>query len=215
MTTSASSETTEAALAGGTLARRWIAVVTPGEFAGFAVPALAGAATAGAAAIVQVPALVAAGAVEGAVLGLAQATVLARALPGLPRGRWVAATALAAALAYVAGLLPSTASMTDWPALPAIAVGVVLAVVLLGSLGTAQWWVLRGLVPWARRWIGVTAGAWLLGLAVFLGFTTPLWQEGQPGVVIAVIGVAGGALMAVTTSAVTGWALAGLIPAGS
>ena len=52
-----------------------------------------------------------------------------------------------------------------------------------------------------------TAGAWLLGLAVFLGVTMPLWQPGQGLPTTIAIGVLGGFLMAATTSAVTAFAV--------
>jgi hypothetical protein len=48
-------------------------------------------------------------------------------------------------------------------------------------------------------------------LLVFTAATTPLWQPGQPIVVIAAIGVLGGLLMAGTVAALTGWALVRLL----
>jgi hypothetical protein len=53
-------------------------------------------------------------------------------------------------------------------------------VLLLCSMGTAQWLVLRRIEVDAPWWIGVTAAAWVAGLAVFLAVATPLWREGQP-----------------------------------
>ncbi|MEU7835050.1 MULTISPECIES: hypothetical protein [unclassified Nonomuraea] len=44
--------------------------------------------------------------------------------------------------------------------------------------------------------------------------TTPLWQPGQPGWLIAVIGVLGGAVMAATVAALTGAALVRLLRRG-
>ena len=83
----------------------------------------------------------------------------------------------------------------------------ILAVPLLLSIGTAQWLVLRGHVPWALSWLGITAAAWLAGLAVFLAFATPLWWTGQTLALTVLIGLMGGALMATTVAAVTGLAL--------
>ncbi|MEV8438754.1 hypothetical protein AB0425_15370 [Actinosynnema sp. NPDC051121] len=202
-------------LRGRELFRAWLPLVTVAEFLGFAVPAGVGALTADKAAALMVPALLAAGAVEGAVLGWGQATVLRQALPGLSRSRWVAATSGAAVVAYLAGLAPSTwaAGMTTWRPVPLAAAVAVLGCVLLGSIGAAQWLVLRGHLPRAGRWIATTAAAWLLGLAVFLGFTMPLWQPGQTLAVTVIIGVGGGLLMAATTAAVTGYALRRLLPA--
>ncbi|MEO6083827.1 MAG: hypothetical protein ABIQ18_12070 [Umezawaea sp.] len=201
-------------LRGTALMRVWLPSVTLAEFLGFAVPAGVGAITADSPIVLAVPVLLAAGAVEGAALGWGQSSVLRRALPELSRSRWVAATSAAAVLAYLAGLAPSTwgAVMTTWPPVPMILAAGVLGCVLLGSIGTAQWLVLRHHLPRAGSWIATTAAAWLLGLAVFLGFATPLWQPGQPLPLIVLIGIAGGLLMAATTTAVTGYALRRLLP---
>ncbi|MGY1669804.1 hypothetical protein [Geodermatophilus sp. SYSU D00710] len=186
---------------------RWLLVVTAGEAAGFLVPVLAvltGAAdTAGAAGLAV---LLAAGAAEGALLGAAQASVLARELPGLSRRDWIVRTSVAAVLAWVVGTGPSgwAASVLDRPAWVQAPLAVLAATVLLGSIGVAQWTVLRRHVPHAGRWIGWTAAAWLAGLAVFAGITTPLWQPGQAPVLVAAIGVVGGLAMALTMAAVTG-----------
>jgi hypothetical protein len=82
---------------------------------------------------------------------------------------------------------------------------------LLASIGTAQWLVLRRHVRRASWWIASTAAAWTAGLAVFLAVAMPLWQPGQPVSVVVAIGLAGGLLMAATTSAVTGAALRRLL----
>jgi uncharacterized integral membrane protein len=200
-------------LRGGRLWAVWFGVVTVGEFLGFAVPAVIGATTAHAPAGVAFPALLAAGAVEGTLLGLAQAYVLRRAIDGIRTGRWVAASAGAAVVAYAVGMAPSSTSgllETLPPAVLAMAAAV-LGTVLLLSIGTAQWLVLRTLVRHATRWIATTALAWTAGLGVFLGFTVPLWHPGQSVAAIAAIGVAGGLLMAATTSAITGEALRRLL----
>jgi hypothetical protein len=191
----------------------WVRTVTAAEFAGFAVPASVGAITAERSPWVTVPALLAAGAVEGSLLGLGQAIVLRRVRPGLPAGRWVAATAVAAVLAYAIGLAPSTlaGAVGGWPVWVLVAAGTVLGVALLATIGTAQWFVLRHHVARAGRWVVATGVAWLVGLAVFLGFTMPLWQPGQPLALTVAIGLAGGLLMAATSSAVTGLALLRLL----
>ena len=201
-------------LRGRPLARAWFWGVTAAETLGFAVAACVGALTVNAGAAVVVLALLAAGAVEGATLGWGQATVLRHALPGLSRRRWVAATAGAAALAYLIGLVPSTfaESMAGWP--PAL-LGVVVTVLgcgLLASIGTAQWLILRRHVDHAWHWIVATAAAWTAGLAVFLSVAMPLWGPGQALALVVAIGVASGLLMAATTSAITGFALRRLLP---
>ncbi|RSM38155.1 hypothetical protein DMA12_34340 [Amycolatopsis balhimycina DSM 5908] len=64
-------------LRGRRLARAWFVTVTPAEFLGFTVPAVAGALTVDSA--VALPVLLVASAVEGAVLGAGQALLLRRA----------------------------------------------------------------------------------------------------------------------------------------
>jgi hypothetical protein len=185
---------------------RWFRNVTVGECAGFAVPAAAGAVTAHAVGAVSVPLLVLAGAVEGALLGWFQARVLRGAVDGFPVARWTAVTAAAAAFAWAIGLAPSLAGgwlsgRPLWALVPLVAVG---SVVLLLSIGTAQWTVLRGLVPNAGRWVWGTALAWLAALGVFVAVATPLWQPGQDVATVVLIGVLGGLLMAATVAALTG-----------
>jgi hypothetical protein len=191
----------------GPLWRRWVVVTTAGEVAGFTAPAVAGAVTTAAdvSGLPQAAALVAAGAVEGAVLGWAQARVLRAVVPGLNGRWWIGATAGAAMLAYAAGMLPSLLPPLPLPGM--IAVGVFAGAVLLASIGTAQWLVLRRCRPGIAWWIPVTAGAWVLGLAGFFAVATPLWQPGQSIVVIAGIGVLAAVVMAAVVAAVTGWAV--------
>ena len=148
--------------------------------------------------------LVIAGGLEGAVLGWAQSRVLRGAIPALSARAWVSRTALAAAAAWVIGLSPSLL----WERLRSPVLTWSLAVVggmlLLASIGVAQWSVLRHHVPGSASWIGWTALGWLAGLLVFTLVTTPLWRPGESAAVIAAIGALGGALMAVTVGAVTG-----------
>jgi hypothetical protein len=197
----------------GQLWRSWTGWVTTGEFVGFSVPAITAALTASLAAGAAAPLLILAGAVEGAMLGLAQGHVLARELPTLTVRRWVIATALAAAAAWGIGLLPmlTDGRLFDLPILVVIPVVAVLGAVLLGSIGTAQWLVLRHQVTGSGIWIATTAGAWAAGLLVFTAVTTPLWQPGQPIVVVAAIGVLGGLFMAGTVAALTGRAVVRLL----
>lgn len=198
---------TEPVLLRGTpLRNRWIAAVTAGEFVGFCVPAVAGAVTAHLPVTVSLPVVLAAGTVEGALLGASQAIVLRRAVPGLRASRWIGATAAAALVAYLIGMLPSTLGdrLAHIPPVLLIGAATVLGTALVASIGVAQWIVLRSLIHRAALWIPVTALAWTAGLGVFLGFATPLWQPGQSTAVIAAIGAAGGLLMAATTAAITG-----------
>ncbi len=197
----------------GRLWRRWVVAVTLGEVLGFAVPALVGAAVAGDPAwgawgigpLLQGAAVVMAGAVEGVVLGMAQAYALRTALPAGGTVEWVRATAGGAAVAWTVGALPVVLGDHVFTWHPAVLAA--LGLVLLAAMGWFQWRVLRRHIRGAGWWVPATAGAWLVALAVFSGVTTPLWQEGQPGWLIAVIGVAGGALMAATVAALTGLAV--------
>ncbi|MGW5718696.1 hypothetical protein ACWEVP_21175 [Amycolatopsis sp. NPDC003865] len=190
-------------------ALRWFVVVTFAEFVGFAVPATAGALTADRPAAVVVPVMLLAGALEGTALGCGQAWVLRRVLPAFESRAWVAATAVAAAIAYAIGLAPSTwlPALTKLPPALLWPTVTVMGTTLLLSIGFAQWLVLRRRLARSSGWVAATAGAWLLGLAVFLGVTMPLWQPGQPVATTIVVGAFGGLLMAATTSAVTGLAL--------
>ena len=199
------------ALRGRSLLGAWFVTVTVAEFIGFAVPAGVGALTAAMSPAVSVPALLAAGAVEGAMLGSGQAVVMRRALPGLPGRLWIAVTASAAVLAYVIGLTPSNLPVDTWPLPLAVALAAIGGAVLLASIGTAQWLILRRHVARAGRWIWATAAAWAAGLAVFLGFAMPLWQPGQSPWLVVGIGVVGGLLMAATTSLITGATLTRLL----
>lgn len=52
-----------------------------------------------------------------------------------------------------------------------------------------------------------SAAAWGLGLGVFFGVATPLWQPGQPLPLVVLVGVLAGVLMAVSMAAATGLVL--------
>lgn len=154
--------------------------------------------------------LIVAGAIEGACFGLGQAHAL-RGTPGqVPRLLWVVATAAAAGLAWSIGMLPST--LSD--------VGVVLdlgqpvawlliglgGVMLLASIPTAQWVVLRSVVSSAWRWVPLNMAAWLVGL-VFTFVPGPFIDETSQPVLIASLYAAAGVAMAVTVATVTGLGL--------
>lgn len=192
--------------------RRWFWWATAGEVVGFALPAATGVASWDWSAHWSLVALVAAGTVEGGVLGAAQAHVLAGEVPALRRRAWVGATAAGAALAYLVGMAPATlAGLRGLPPPLLVLLAAVGAVVLLGSIGTAQWLVLRHAIPRSASWVLTTAGAWLAGLAVFMVVATPLWHEGQSPVLAVAIGLGAGLLMAATVAATTGLALCRLL----
>ena len=136
--------------------------------------------------------------------------------PGLPVVRFVALTAAAAAFAYAIAMMPVLLGprLTDlpWPVVGLL--GLILAILLLGSIGTAQWSVLRRELSGAGMWVPATAVAWIAGLLAFLGVATPLWEPGQPlGLTIA-IGALAGLVMAVIVAAVTGAAFIRLLRRG-
>lgn len=166
--------------------RRWTGLCAAAEAIG--MTAAAAAATAAAALTdgprtgTQVGGAVAlvlgAGLVEGVALGGLQAYGLRRPLPGLPVGRWVAATVLVAGLGWAAGAVPSVLSPAGGAAGPgllvvvpgALAVGIALGAVL----GAAQATALRGLVRFPWRWVTANAMAWGPAMVLlFLGATAP------------------------------------------
>ena len=186
--------------------RRWFLWVTFGESAGFLAPAVVAVFviipdTAGALAW-----LAAAGVAEGTVLGLAQAQVLKRQLPGLRVRSWTVRTAAGAALAWVIGLAPSTFAeqWQDWPAVLQLAVAVPGALLLLCSIGLAQWPELRRHVAHSGWWVTGSALAWCVGLGLFFAVAPPLWHPGQPPTTVIAIGVAAAILMAAGMALVTG-----------
>ncbi len=185
----------------------WFTWVTAGEFIGFLAPAVTGALTSSA------PALVLAGMVEGAVLGAAQWLVLRRAISRLRARDWIGVTALAAGFAWAVAML-AVHYGEPLGALPRAALLPLAAVTGMGvllSMGTGQWLVLRHHVDGASTWVWANAIAWCGGLIVFTAFATPLWQPGQPTALIVLIGAVGGLLMAATMAAITGAALVRLL----
>jgi hypothetical protein len=199
------------------LLREWVWSVTVAECVGFAAPALAGAVSAGWGVVGAVALLVPAGAVAGAALGAAQARLLRRVLPRarapFDAGRFVVATSAGGAFAYLVAMVPAMLGerLQRIPLPLLVLLGAVLAVLLLASIGFAQWTVLRAAVPRSASWIATTAGAWALGLLLFLAVVTPLRQPGQPVLVVAAIGLLGGLLMAVAVALVTGVAALRLV----
>lgn len=198
------------------LLRTWTIWVSVAELAAFSVPVVVGALLWDAPGAIFLGAIVVAGAFEGTVLGLAQALVLRRRIAGLSVRRWVIATAVAAAIAYVLGMLPSSLqdAWQGWPQPVQALSAVVLAAALLSSIGVGQWLVLRRHLRRAAAWIAITAGGWAAGLAVFMGIATPLWRPGQSALVVSAIGVLAGAMMAVGMAFLTGLGLLGLLGIG-
>jgi hypothetical protein len=198
---------------GGRFLAAWLGWVSLGESLGFLAPVLLQQLGSKSSPAMMLPLLIFAGLVEGAFLGWSQAHVLRRLLPGLSVRRWTLCTSLAAAVAWILGLAPSEFNQVwaAWPFALQLTVGLLTGTALLASIGVAQWLELRRHLPRSWRWIPGTAAAWLVGLLIFLAVSTPLWQPGQPPVLIALIGVLAGAAMAIGMAMVTGLVMVGMV----
>lgn len=198
---------------------RWVLATAGGEFVGFAVPAAVGAVAAWAlgrmgatfAEIAMVGVMVLAGVVEGAVLGFAQWLVLRRYIQNMARREWVLATALAAGVAWIIGMLPSTlGEMTTVSPMVLIGGAVLLGAVFVASIGFAQWLVLQRYIQKAGWWVLANAVAWPVGVAMpFIGLS--LVPEAAPLAVWVIVGVVSGVLMGAVVGAITGIALVWLL----
>ena len=196
--------------------RRWVRWTIAGELVGFLAPAFMGVVSAGWASSRAIPSLMGAGAVEGLLLGAAQAHALEPSVPGLRPRLFAIGTAVAAALAYLIGMLPSTlaTNLSAAPRAVLVVAGAVGGVILLASIGTAQWWELRHHVTRAWTWIVTTAVAWVAGLFAFLLIAMPLWQPDQPWGLAVLIGLLAAVAMATTVALITGQALQRLLRRG-
>ena len=192
---------------------RWVGWVSLGESLGFLAPAVAQLLAAALWPAGQVPLLVLAGFVEGAVLGLFQVRVLRTRLPAVRTRPWVLLTAAAAVVAWALGLLSfGNEAWQEWPPAAQAATGTAAAVLLLLSIGLAQWFELRRHVTRAWWWVAGSAAAWAAGLGVFMAVATPLWQPGQDPWLSAAIGVVAAVFMAVAMALVTGLVMVRILP---
>lgn len=183
--------------------RRWMFSVTAGEAAGFAIPAATGGllALAGAPASVVYPSMILAGACEGALLGVGQSIGFGRSV--VPRPVWVLATAIGAAIAWSIGMLPSALGGVDFSNPSAVPLAVGFGSILLLSIPTLQWVVLRRAGYRAASWIPVNAGAWAVGILWTLA-PSPFIDEATPAPVLIGVYLLAGLLMAATVAALTG-----------
>jgi hypothetical protein len=178
--------------------------VTLAEAAGFAIPATVGgmlsllAAPAG----VVYPALVLAGACEGVLLGFGQSIGFGSAVP---RPAWMLATAAGAAAAWSIGMLPSSLGGIDFGSPWVIVLAAVLGCVLLLSIPTIQWLVLRRKGLRTAFWIPVNAGAWAAGILWTLA-PSPFIDETTPVPALFGVYLLAGLLMAATVAVLTGFA---------
>lgn len=195
------------------LRRDWTVAFVVGELVGFVPPALTGAAlaSAGAGDVAVTAGLVAAGSLEGAAIGIAQAHVLARYLPAMSRTRWVVATALGAAVAWLAGMGGSAAIQAFGP----VALVVVAPAMVAGllAMGVLQWAVvLRHHLARSARWVAVTSLAWLVGVMIPVAALS-LVPNGWPVAAHVVVGVVAAVAMGATVGLLTGTTLLRLLSA--
>ncbi len=125
---------------------------------------------------------------EGCVVGAAQGTVLQARRPDISRRSWVGATSAGAGLAWLVGMVPSTAmalaepASTDAPMQEPTLVILLLLAALLGLvtgpvLGVAQWVVLRRRVARPASWLWANGLAWAVGMPViFAGMDLVPWD---------------------------------------
>lgn len=206
---------------GKSLYLRWVLYCTIGELVGFGGIPVVGAAlvvwlSAGLQSDVQSLALyavaVVGGAGEGAVLAWFQLRVLDAHLRRLEGRRWVLATAAAASVAWASGMLaPTLDEVVGISATVQIAIWIPASLLILLSIGTAQAWVLRGVVEKPYHWVLANALGWLAGLP--WTFVLPaLLPETAPMPVWVLTFVLAGVLMGLTVGVVTGVALLRMRP---
>jgi len=180
-------------------ALHWILAVSIGEATGFTVAA--GVAVWTIVAGLDDPArlvlVIAAGAVEGTTLAIGQYAGMRVRRP--PAGRWIGATALAAATAWTLGMLPSTLGL-DFASPALVVVVAVGAVLLLVSIPFAQWLALAR--PHTARWVPVNAAAWAVSI-LWTFAPSPFIDERSPVPLVVGLYVVAGVLMAVTFACLT------------
>jgi hypothetical protein len=160
---------------------------------------------------------------EGILVGYAQARVLRAWDADFHSGPWILATAIGAGVAWLLGMIPSTAMALAGPAAagapPAWLEGPMQYVLAAGMglvlgpiLGTPQMFVLRRYARRAGRWILANALAWAVGMpVVFLG-AGAVPHETSTAVAIMIVGLT--CLAAgITVGAVHGLFLIRLLPA--
>ncbi|MDF0515615.1 hypothetical protein PX701_18485 [Agromyces sp. H3Y2-19a] len=174
--------------------------MTIGETAGFAIAAgvAIGASTLGVSDPWRYLLVVFAGAVEGTVLGGAQLIGMGGGRPDA--AKWLVATATGAALAWSIGMLPTVLPLQFVTPI-GFATAAVAALMLLASIPTLQWAVIRRRKR-AGRWIPVNAGAWAAGVLWTIA-PSPLIDESTPTGVLVAVYVAAGLLMAGTVAVLT------------
>ena len=179
--------------------RRWIVAVSAGEGIGFAIATTVAVLTivGGIDGPARLALVIVGGAFEGTALALGQHLGMREARP--IAWRWIGATALAAAIAWTLGMLPSTVGIDLGSPVALIAVGIG-GIVLLASIPLAQWLVLDR--PRSFRWVPVNAGAWAVSI-LWTFAPSPFIDERSPIPLVAALYVVAGILMAVTFACLT------------
>lgn len=197
-----------------TIRRDWTVAFVIGELIGFLPPALTGAGLAalGVGDAVLTAGLTLAGSLEGAALGWAQSAVLTRRIPELRRDRWIGATALAAALAWLAGMGGAAAVQAFGPVALTLTVPAWLAG--LAGMGFLQWLVLRPHLPASRVWVPVTSASWLVGVIIPVAALSSV-PNGWPAVVHVMVAVLSAVAMGITVGLLTGSTLVRLLQRAS
>jgi hypothetical protein len=200
---------------------RWVLVCTLGEIIGFGgVPILAGSLvlvlTASldpiARSLLLFAASVIGGLGEGAILAAFQLRVLHHLLPSLNTRRWLSYTAVAASFAWFCGMLtPLLDDILGLAATVRIALWIPASILILLSIGTAQSWVLQGVVDKPYRWIVANVLGWLLGLPWTFVLPSLLPDDAPVAAWVATFGLAG-VMMGLTVGLVTGRLLVRLVP---
>ncbi len=182
---------------------RWIIMVAAGEALGFLIPASMGAwlGLTGAPDTVVYPAMIAAGACEGALLGYGQWLGFGRGV--VSRVPWIVATSAGAAVAWSLGMFPGIQGGLDISSPPTLALVTGGAMLLLVTIPSLQWLVLRRGGSQTLRWIPVNAGAWAAGLLWTIA-PSPIVDERTPAPLMISVYAVAGLLMAVTVAALTG-----------
>ncbi len=197
--------------------RRWVGFTVLGESLGFLIPvtAFAVAAALGLSAWSAWGVLVVFGAGEGALLGLGQALGARYSRAEVPIGSWVAATAVAASVAWAIGMLPSTladlGAEIDWASPATWAIAAPAALALLATIPLAQRPLLaRAGVPGSWWWLPINMGAWLVGIA-FTFLPSPWVDETTPAALTFALFAVAGVLMATTVAVLTGLGLRAML----
>ena len=195
------------------LRSRWTVAFLFGELIGFLPPALVGASLSAAHApdLLLVLGLTVAGAFEGASIGWTQSRVLRRYAPSINSHAWIAATAIAAAFAWLVGM-GGGALMGASQGFSAILFGclVPLWITALLGMGFTQWLVMRKEVRASFSWVWVSGAAWLVGVMIPVVALTLAPNSWPPAVHIA-DGVAAAVAMGAVVGLITGQRLRRLL----